>query len=189
MSWWIHSSLRWGTGESGRACSGDGRSFFWLFDLPSLPSSLPPFFSARGLPGGLFGPPGRAKGFQPRSTFRFWGVRVIPAMFSPRAQKRRAQRPGGSFWGPRGGERKFGGALGDPKIDKKRLKFTRVPNWPRRLPQEAPEGPQGSPKVAKRYRKRGPGEDQKELPEPTAATCPPARWRLRALALWIVSSK
>ena len=34
-----------------------------------------------------------------RSTFRFWGVRVIPTMFSPRAQKRCAQRPGGVFLG------------------------------------------------------------------------------------------
>ena len=76
----------------------------------------------------------------PRSTFRFWGVRAIPAMFSPRAQKRRAQRPGGSFWAPRGGERKFGGPLGDPKIDKKTTK----------IHPGAPSGPEGCPKRPRR---------------------------------------
>ena len=35
----------------------------------------------------------------PRSTFRFWGVRVIPAVFSFRAQKKSAQPPGGGFLG------------------------------------------------------------------------------------------
>ena len=57
-----------------------------------------------------------------RSTFRFWGVRVIPTMFSPRAQKRRAQRPGGSFWAPRGRPRFFRGARGGRFGTRKRAK-------------------------------------------------------------------
>ena len=96
----------------------------------------------------------------PRSTFRFWGVRVIPAMFSPRAQKRRAQRPGGSFWGPRGGERKFGGALGDPKIDKKTTKIhpgaQLAPKAAPRGPGRPPRLPKGSQKVPKKEPRGGP---------------------------------
>ena len=84
-----------------------------------------------------------------RGTFRFWGVRVIPSMISPRAQKRRAQRPGGSFWAPRGRPRFFRGARGGRFGTRKRVGGNWVlqgaPGTPPAPPPGSPRGPPGTP--------------------------------------------
>ena len=65
-----------------------------------------------------------------RSTFRFWCVRVISAMFSPRAQKRRAQRPGGFF-------------LGSPRAPKVFSRGPRRPFWHPKTSELVPGTPFG----------------------------------------------
>jgi hypothetical protein len=82
----------------------------------------------------------------PGATLALEAPERLPTFSRPVAQNKMWELPGGLFGPPRGGERKFGGALGDPKIDKNRLKITRVPEL---APKAAPRDPGGSPRLPK----------------------------------------